>query len=707
MHQNNLDRRLREYVKENLARGYSRKPIKQALLNAGYSAGYANKLTNNKTKQIVLAAALFMAAVFLLQFALKDNGIVGFAVAPSFGCCDSICQETPEDLCPGNFYSGEECSNIEPCSIGCCIDREEYCFENYLSSNCERNNNNFIKRSCKDVYNCSVIIEQPAINGYYGFNQIYDPNDINSLIFIEPAAQFYSGTVEIGYFIHNSEDAGSVKARIKHNGAALDEVSLYDDSDHCDRNDADGFYGVCYRTDRISPINGLNNYYVDIIVNKNNSEIVQEDAAYFTVVYNSACLPIINHWENPGIKHNLVYVSNTHNNSLDYQTDVADNIGKFASIAPFDAFMGEFNFYRINYNYDKTPGELIQEIKKECGFFDETRDFIIALDSNRDECERDGAVISIRPETIYLNPNPLANRDLNYSSPYLALEDFCSYTLTEPQMLRYAEMMSMPPAPVLLTPNNTVFSEYNASFEFRISDNLDDDIYYELYAYKHENLTELANFVNLTVDGLLSLPQDDYAAAMESINFTPIIYMVNGTAANGQLMNEDLDYMESGTYTVWIEATDADDNLNASNLITVFVLQKAEIEPEIIYPYNLSTISSLEPEILFRVNYLQNITVNYSIFVDNVLMRQGSVLSNDEASDALNIGEEGYHNITLMAEDRGISANSTIEININLAAPLLPMPSPPSRGYEKIILILLISILAFLASIAAVFYYKK
>ncbi|MFT4310074.1 MAG: hypothetical protein ACMXYC_00405 [Candidatus Woesearchaeota archaeon] len=78
------------------------------------------------------------------------------------GCCMLTCSESTQQECP-NFYINQRCNEISQCQIGCCLDKNNFCYENYLQSQCERNNGIFHLQTCQNINMCNTKINQMYI----------------------------------------------------------------------------------------------------------------------------------------------------------------------------------------------------------------------------------------------------------------------------------------------------------------------------------------------------------------------------------------------------------------------------------------------------------------------------------------------------------------------------------------------------------------
>ena len=130
---NNIDKKLKTYVKEHLGKGYSNKAVKHVLVSHGYDDSYVDGLLKKHSElkfvKIYSAFALVLLVIFsfIIVKTSTQQKITGLAVSSSNeGCCTSICQQTSKEECYSGFASGKKCSELEDCKVGCCIDREGY-----------------------------------------------------------------------------------------------------------------------------------------------------------------------------------------------------------------------------------------------------------------------------------------------------------------------------------------------------------------------------------------------------------------------------------------------------------------------------------------------------------------------------------------------------------------------------------------------------
>jgi len=96
------------------------------------------KTENKKFYEVLLGILLIIIAVLSVQLIINNKElIIGKVAYANIGCCDLNCQDTSLNNCPNNFNPGKKCNELPQCNIGCCVDFEDYCLDNYLKSNCD------------------------------------------------------------------------------------------------------------------------------------------------------------------------------------------------------------------------------------------------------------------------------------------------------------------------------------------------------------------------------------------------------------------------------------------------------------------------------------------------------------------------------------------------------------------------------------------
>src|SRR3989344_7926574 len=122
---NNIDKKLKKYMKEHLSKGYSKHAVKKVLVNHGYDEFYVDGLLKRHSEsQIVKKYAIFVFFLFLISFfsfnfiSIKNQqqqitGYVTTISSSNDGCCTSICQQTSKYECYGKFIEGKKCNELE------------------------------------------------------------------------------------------------------------------------------------------------------------------------------------------------------------------------------------------------------------------------------------------------------------------------------------------------------------------------------------------------------------------------------------------------------------------------------------------------------------------------------------------------------------------------------------------------------------------
>ena len=116
-----IDKRLRNYIKEHLSKGYSGHAVRHVLVRHGYDEDYVDGLIRRRSElQFIKIYSVFISLIFLVSvFAInliptKSQEITGYAVSSSIeGCCTSICQQTSKNECYGKFVAGGKCNDLE------------------------------------------------------------------------------------------------------------------------------------------------------------------------------------------------------------------------------------------------------------------------------------------------------------------------------------------------------------------------------------------------------------------------------------------------------------------------------------------------------------------------------------------------------------------------------------------------------------------
>src|SRR3989344_4533344 len=111
---NNIDKKLKEYIKEHLSKGYSKRAVRKVLADHGYNEHYIDGLIKKYSelqfikKYAVAALLLFLISFFsfnLFSFISatgQNQKITGYATTISGsneGCCTPVCLQTAKNEC--------------------------------------------------------------------------------------------------------------------------------------------------------------------------------------------------------------------------------------------------------------------------------------------------------------------------------------------------------------------------------------------------------------------------------------------------------------------------------------------------------------------------------------------------------------------------------------------------------------------------------
>ena len=256
---NNIDKKLKKYMKEHLSKGYSKHAVKKVLVNHGYDEFYVDGLLKRHSEsQIVKKYAIFVFFLFLISFfsfnfiSIKNQqqqitGYVTTISSSNDGCCTSICQQTSKYECYGKFIEGKKCNELEECNVGCCIDKEGYCLTNYLYGNCISGNSFHINKDCSNIIFCRNLTDKSYTSRQYNIKNKKGAG----ITTVKPPADYQKSSFNIKYYLYDKTDVLSVAAELRYGENLVDSISLYDDGSHNDGAKDDNLYGNNWLSSKI------------------------------------------------------------------------------------------------------------------------------------------------------------------------------------------------------------------------------------------------------------------------------------------------------------------------------------------------------------------------------------------------------------------------------------------------------------------------
>lgn len=476
LNKNKIDRKLKEYVREHLRKGYSKHAVKHVLVSNGYNERYVNELLSKHSeiqfvkRYAILISLLFVISIFSFGISPSKESqqkITGYAAVTgsSEGCCTSLCRQTSKDECYGRFAENKDCNELEDCNVGCCIDGEGYCLTNYLYGNCISNYGTNIYRDCSDLVFCKNITDKS-----YG-SRLHNIKDkkgagISSVI---PAADYYESSFNIKYYLYDRANSLSVAAEIKDDGQLSDSIALYDDGMHNDGAKNDNLYGNNWLSSRIKNFDGFKKLDIDIVIRyADGTRQSISNASSIVVLNNNKCLPIYTEWSSPNEKYSIILAADNYEALADgyrkFESDVNGFLDALFFIDKFSGNKGKFNIHRLeqSLSYFNIP-TLIGIISNSCPSYSNKKDLVVVLDNNEDYCVKESKRV------IRVNPKMLFYKSINDKDVNETFEDMCSYVLTPKKLADQILSFATPPQIAVQTLDNITYNSSNVNLSFAIS----------------------------------------------------------------------------------------------------------------------------------------------------------------------------------------------------------------------------------------------
>ncbi len=465
---NNIDKKLKTYVKEHLGKGYSKKAVKHVLVSHGYDDSYVDGLLkkHSELKFVKIYSAFALVLLVIFSFSLVQTStqqkITGYAVSSSNeGCCTSICQQTSKEECYSGFAANKKCSELEDCKVGCCIDREGYCLTNYLYGNCISNYGININKDCNDVIFCRNITDKSYTSRLYSIKG----KKIGISASKQPA-DYYKSSFSIKYYIYDKTNVLSVAADILDNGQLIDTIALYDDGFHNDNAKNDNIYGNNWLSSKLKDFEGFKNLDIDIIVTYvDSTQQTISKAQSIVVLGSNKCLPTYLEWGSQKNQSIIFAADNYESLEGGYQKFVADAQSFLNSLFSIDKFAGSegsLNIYRLeqSLSYFNIP-TLVSVASSSCPQYSSKNDMIIVLDNNEDYC------VAESKRVIRTNPNALFYK--NMTGINKTFDDFCSYILTPKKLADEIIKFATPPKIAVHTLDNITYNTTAIDLSFSVS----------------------------------------------------------------------------------------------------------------------------------------------------------------------------------------------------------------------------------------------
>ncbi len=474
---NKTDKRLKKYIKEHLSKGYTKRAVKQVLSEHGYNERYIDGLLKKHSElQFVRLYSIFAPLLFailffaysLLHINNQPQQITGYAVSigtGNEGCCISVCHQTARNECYGKFIDGKKCSELDECSVGCCIDKEGYCLTNYLKGNCIGSYGLSINRDCSDVIFCRNLTGKSYAAGQYGIRNKKGAGASMQ----KPESDYYTSSFKIQYYLYDKANVLRVLANIKENGTLVDSITLYDDGSHNDGAGNDGIYGNNWLSSRINKFEGFKKLDIDINIEySDGSHESVPKAQSITVLGSNKCLPIYNRWDNSPEKYSIILAAGNYEALNDgyqkFQADAQNFLNALFSIERFKSIRDDFNIYRLDnsLSYFNIP-TLTRVVSGSCPYYSSKKDLLVLLDNNEQYCVAESpGIVRVNPQ-LFLYPN-ITNSAINNT-----FADLCSYVLTMKKLADDAIGFATPPKIAVNTLNNMTYSTSIINLSFTVS----------------------------------------------------------------------------------------------------------------------------------------------------------------------------------------------------------------------------------------------
>lgn len=560
----------------------------------------------------ILAFLILALAVIDLTGAKPDNrSISGMAIAAAEqhdeqqGCCEQICKQTLKASCQGEFALGKKCSELQQCNVGCCIDKEGYCLNNYLQGNCERKEGMFVAADCTQTSRCISSRPNSSLVGFTGYPNVFSEMQ-QGIAFSEPVSAQKGERVLIKALLF--ENASNVKAKIREESYSK-EIALFDDGRHDDGNPKDGLFAGTWDSSEFPSFAGTKKISFTIDINETESTLPD----YFLLT-TGKCKPVRKPWSSTDLRKNIIFIASANKTQAKpIEMQALSVLGQIASSTALMTARDDDNFYLITEPVQGATDAARQKTKQECSFYDSAKDTVIFLDNNYDDCEQNNGFIRTTPQII-LNTTALENA----TSMENILTEFCKIVITQKQIQeKMLQSLYAPNITLLLPLNNSIYTTREIPVSFIVTDIADSTLPYEIYADINE----------------------------------PSMLLGKGIARNGGRTAAKVN-ISDGNHTIWVESENSAGNLGHSDVYRVYV----NVSNFVITVASLNLLSYLtSPDINFTITHATDAQLNYSILDVNKTLLNGTAAAGQLNNFKTNLNK-GEHTIQILSRD---SSNAT------------------------------------------------
>jgi hypothetical protein len=572
-------------------------------------------------KQIFVFLSIVITIVLTFTLISNRENFVGLVAYANIGCCDLICQETSLAECPGNLHPGQDCNSIKQCNVGCCIDKEGYCLDNYLKGSCE-DQGTFEAKSCINVPQCVVEKEKQDMAQSIGYPIIYTQD---SLIFSEPITGKWGLPFVVKALLFKQENISNIDVQITSTDH-LENLTLFDDGNHGDGNANDNLFAAVWQSKNVPPFKGIKNFELSQNGNKNNLILSASD-----------CLPLSGHSINKNNTQNIIFVGYEENKEITFFKNKANNLfnviteiaikKSLANIESVEEYFSEnsYNYYVLAQSIDQPNKNLVlDKVINQCNFIfninetpsNETNDeitkiknIIFFLDEDFPYCEQNKDYVHVNPEFII---NASVTSDNTTQTDFI--ENFCDYVITKEELKNKYMGELVPP---YIQINEIIFNQ---------EDNPDINLDFTIYDNKNE-----------TINYTIYLDLDH-----------PLMYLKQNLTTNGTRINLNLT-IPDGKHIMWIEAEDIDGNMELSKAIPI----EKNVNDFRVIINSLDEVSHLtSPEIRFGVFHkVPDFDLSYEIYANKEVISKGEVKPLFEKSVKTEL-PDGEHVIYIVITDK-------------------------------------------------------
>jgi hypothetical protein len=495
---------------------------------------------------LILAVLAILAVSFSLTY--REELPAGRAVAPGSGCCEITCTDMTGFACPSEYFSsGRSCFGLDACNLGCCIDKEGYCYTNYAKGRCEKADGIFLNsRECSENRDCLVPPAYPAGSAGYPYGR----GSVLSVSSRQPAVKH--GDEVFVDVVASEKKAVEVEVLSKD---FKKSYRLYDDGIAPDISAGDFVYSFSWHSSEHPAVSEITS--VSLKSEGKSSEFYLSP---------SSCSPLFFPWKSLG-RPKIIFASSFQDDAgaraVLFLSGFFSNLSKAGEI---------FDIYEVN-----EPVSL-DDASSKCPFSLTDEDVVVVFDKNTEFCDDKGSLVVVNDKSYSKYRFVVVNTRFT--------KELCSYITTTTEARNGFLSTVSPPVVVINSPeNNSFINKPEIPISFSV---FDDDAPVFRYSLFYDSLFDKVGwgYIEANTTTTKNLPSRDglheIIVKIENsdgnIGWNSIVSSTN--LSNFAVNSFDYDVKMDSVVVNFFYSHDYDDNLDFVILSDGFVFKRGKLLKE-------------------------------------------------------------------------------------------------------------------------------